>query len=120
MSGDHLAVAINQDRDNEAKDLDAVGDLPDLLLAVQAGIGWIRLQVVNLAIDDRESRRKRSRLCAKRQGSSFKNTPGLEPGRRSRHRRDLVLRNPAAKIGKAAAVVFRRPSSGRFLLCLPG
>src|SRR6266851_5216580 len=57
MSGDHLAVAINQDRDNEAKDLDAVSDLPDLLLAVQAGIGWIRLQVVNPAIDDRESRR---------------------------------------------------------------
>src|SRR5260370_39033928 len=57
MSGDHLAVAINQDRDNEAKDLDAVSDLPDLLLAVQAGHGWIRLHVVNPAEDERESRR---------------------------------------------------------------
>jgi hypothetical protein len=34
MSGDHLAVAVDQDRDNKAENPDAVGDLADLLLAM--------------------------------------------------------------------------------------
>src|ERR1700730_7608180 len=113
------SCAINQDQDNEAKDLDAVGDLPDLLLAC-AGGDWLDPASGRQSCDRRPRvETERSRLCAKRQGSSFKNTPGLEPGRRSRRQRDLGLRKPAAKIGKSAAVAFRRPSSCRFLLCDP-
>jgi hypothetical protein len=38
MTGDHLALAIDQDRYIEPKRLDAGGDLPDLFLAVAARI----------------------------------------------------------------------------------
>ena len=52
MAGDHLALAIDQDRDIEPERLDAVGDLPDLLLAVAARIGRIRLQLFDPPIDN--------------------------------------------------------------------
>jgi hypothetical protein len=34
VPGDHVVVAIDQDRDVEVESLDAIGDLPDLLLGV--------------------------------------------------------------------------------------
>src|SRR5438477_3732554 len=52
MTGDHLEVAIDQDRDIEPERFDAVGDLPDLLLAVQPGVGRIRLQLLNPVVND--------------------------------------------------------------------
>src|SRR6516162_9516106 len=54
MPSDHVVVAIDEDRHIEAKGLDAVGDLPDLLLAVLPGIGWIRLQLADRSINDLE------------------------------------------------------------------
>ena len=42
MAGDHVAGAIDQDRDIEAESLDAVGDLSDLLPAVAPRVGWIQ------------------------------------------------------------------------------
>jgi len=39
MPGDHIAIAINEDRYIEAKDLNAFGDLPDLLFWC-ADVGW--------------------------------------------------------------------------------
>ena len=44
VTGNYLAVAINQDRDDETENLDALGDLPDLFLAVPARVGRIWLQ----------------------------------------------------------------------------
>ena len=38
MPGDHLAVAIDQDRNDEVEPIDATGDLMDLLLGVGARI----------------------------------------------------------------------------------
>jgi len=38
MSGDDPVVAIDQDRYIEAEGLDTIGDLPDLLPAVQPGV----------------------------------------------------------------------------------
>jgi hypothetical protein len=43
VTGDHLELGIDQDRHIEAECLDAAGDLPDLLVAVSAGIGRIGL-----------------------------------------------------------------------------
>jgi hypothetical protein len=52
MAGDDVAVAIDQDRDIEAKSLDAVGDLPDLLLAMPACVTGIWLELVDPSVDD--------------------------------------------------------------------
>ena len=52
VPGDHVAVAIDQDRHVEAESLDAVGDLPDLLLAVPARVGRIRLQIFDPTINN--------------------------------------------------------------------
>ena len=41
MAGDDVAVAIRQDRDIEAERINAVEDLPDLLLAVAPRVGGI-------------------------------------------------------------------------------
>src|SRR6516164_1080651 len=54
VAGYDISVVINQDRNIEAKGLDAVSDLPDLLLAVTARIGRIRLELVDPSIDDFE------------------------------------------------------------------
>jgi hypothetical protein len=56
VPGDDLAVAVDQDRDVEAKGVDAVGDLPDLLLGMMPRVGGVRLQLRDPAIDDVESR----------------------------------------------------------------
>ncbi|HEX3419579.1 MAG TPA: hypothetical protein VHT21_24725 [Stellaceae bacterium] len=53
MASDHLEIAIDQHRNIEAEDLDAVRDLPDLFFAVQAGIGRIRLQRLDPPINNR-------------------------------------------------------------------
>jgi hypothetical protein len=41
VPGDNLAVVIDQDRDIKAEGLDALGDLPDLLLAVTPRVSRI-------------------------------------------------------------------------------
>ena len=45
MAGDDVAVAVGQNRDNEAEKLDAVGNLPNLLFAVAPRIGRIQLEL---------------------------------------------------------------------------
>ena len=52
VPGDDVAVAIDQDRDIEAKGLDAFGNLPDLPLGVAAWIGGVRLQIFDAAINN--------------------------------------------------------------------
>jgi hypothetical protein len=42
VPGDNLAVVIDQDRDIKAEGLDALGDLPDLLLAVTPRVSRIQ------------------------------------------------------------------------------
>jgi len=50
--GDHIAVAIDQDRHNKAKGLDAFGDLPDLLFAVAPRVCRVPFELVERAVDD--------------------------------------------------------------------
>jgi hypothetical protein len=45
VPGDNLAVVIDQDRDIKAEGLDALGDLPDLLLAVTPRVSRISVLV---------------------------------------------------------------------------
>jgi hypothetical protein len=45
MSGDHLALAINQDRDIEVKGLDAFSNLLDLFFAVLARVREVRFKL---------------------------------------------------------------------------
>ena len=52
VTRDHVAVAIDQDRDIEAEGLDAVGDLPDLLFAVAPRVSGVWFQLVDPAIND--------------------------------------------------------------------
>ena len=52
MPGDHIAVAVDQDRDIEAEGLDAVGDLPDLLLGVAPRVCRVRFQLVDATVND--------------------------------------------------------------------
>jgi len=68
VSGDHIVVAIDQHRHVKAKSLDAVGDLPDLLLAVAPRVSRIRFELVDRPVDNRHPRRTAGRLatrCAK-------------------------------------------------------
>jgi hypothetical protein len=53
MPGDHLELPIDQDRDVETECLNAVRDLADLLVAMEAGILRIESQRPNWAVDDR-------------------------------------------------------------------
>ena len=48
----HVVVAIDQNRDIEAKSPDAVGDLPDLLLTVESRINGVGLKFSNQAVHD--------------------------------------------------------------------
>jgi hypothetical protein len=52
MTRDHIVFAIDQNRNIEAEGSDAVGDFSDLLLAVPARVGGVRLQLVDATIDD--------------------------------------------------------------------
>ena len=52
MACDDVAVPIGQDRDNEAEELDAVGNLPNLLFAVAPRVGWIQLELVYRPINN--------------------------------------------------------------------
>ena len=47
-----VAVTIGQNRDNEAEKLDAIGNLPDLLLAVAPRVGRVQLELVDVTIND--------------------------------------------------------------------
>ena len=51
MTCNYVAVAIDQDRNDEAERLDAGGNLPNLLLAVPARIGGVGLYLVDTPID---------------------------------------------------------------------
>jgi hypothetical protein len=42
-----VVVSIDQDRDVEAEDLDAFGNLPDLLFTVTPRIAGVRLKIVD-------------------------------------------------------------------------
>jgi hypothetical protein len=44
-SGDHIAIAIDEDRDIEAKNSDAFSNLLDLLLAVQPRVCRVRFKL---------------------------------------------------------------------------
>jgi hypothetical protein len=52
MPAGDLAIAIDQNRNNEVKDLDAVGDLLELFLAVPARVRRVGLQCVDPTIPD--------------------------------------------------------------------
>ena len=51
MPANHLVVAIGQDRNVEPEGLDAVGDLPDLLFAVEPRVRGIQLQFFDRPVD---------------------------------------------------------------------
>ena len=51
VPADHLVVAIGQDRNVEPEGLDAVGDLPDLLFAVEPRVRGIQLEFFDRPID---------------------------------------------------------------------
>jgi hypothetical protein len=50
VTADGLVVTIDQDRDIEAENLDALGALPDLFLAVPARVRRIGLQCIDATI----------------------------------------------------------------------
>jgi hypothetical protein len=52
VPGDHVVVAIDQDRDIEVEGLDAIGDLPDLLLGMLTRVRRIRLELVDPTINN--------------------------------------------------------------------
>ena len=52
MTRDDVEIGIDQHRHIEAESLDAVGDLPDLLLAVAARVGGVRFQLVYPVINN--------------------------------------------------------------------
>jgi hypothetical protein len=52
VAGDDSAVAIDQDRHIEVEGLDAVGDLPDLFLAVEPRVRWVRLKFSDRSVDN--------------------------------------------------------------------
>jgi hypothetical protein len=56
MAGDHVAVPINQDRNVKAERLNALGDLPDLLLALLACVAGVWPQVIDWSVLDRKRR----------------------------------------------------------------
>src|SRR5438046_5128275 len=51
VPADHLVVAIGQDRNVEPESLDAVGDLPDLLFAVEPRVCGVQLQFFDRPVD---------------------------------------------------------------------
>ena len=51
VPADHLVVAIGQDRNVEPEGLDAVGDLPDLLFAVEPRVRGVQLQFFDRPVD---------------------------------------------------------------------
>jgi hypothetical protein len=53
----HIVIAIDQDRDIESEGPDAVGDLPDLPLAVAPWVGGVWFQLLDRAIGDRNPTR---------------------------------------------------------------
>ena len=69
MTSIYVEIGINQHGHIEAEGLDAVGDLPDLLLAVAPRVGRIRGELVDRPVDDQHSGRKADRLAA--QGATF-------------------------------------------------
>lgn len=73
MAGDHIQIAVNQERDVEPKALDALGDPANLPGAVLARVLRVRLQARNRDVVDRE-RRSPERLRLRRRG--------VEPSRR--------------------------------------
>ena len=69
VTADGLAVTIDQDRDIETENSDALGDLPDLFAAVAARVGRIWLERINPAVLDRHSREN---ACVdRRSGAGF-------------------------------------------------
>jgi len=54
MSRDHVQIGTDQNRDVEAEGLDAPGDLPDLLLAVDAAVARVWFELVDRNISDGE------------------------------------------------------------------
>ena len=56
VAGDDIAAAVDQNRDVEAESFDAPRDLPDLFLAVPAGVPGIWPHAVQRQIGDGEGR----------------------------------------------------------------
>src|ERR1700730_2313483 len=54
MPTNHVEVSIDQDRYIEAEGLDAIGDLPDLLLAVQPRVRRIGFELLDRSVDELE------------------------------------------------------------------
>jgi hypothetical protein len=52
MTSDYLAVFIDQDRNNEAKGLEALANLPDLPPTMAPRVGGIRFQLLDSTIDN--------------------------------------------------------------------
>jgi hypothetical protein len=59
MTSFYVEIGIDQHWHIEAEGLDAVGDLPDLLLAVAPRVGRIRRELVYLSINNRQIYRDR-------------------------------------------------------------
>ena len=54
MPTNHVEVSIDQDRHIEAEGLDAIRDLPDLLLAVQPRVRRIGFELLDWSVDEFE------------------------------------------------------------------
>jgi hypothetical protein len=65
MPCDYVELGIDEHRDVKAEGLDAVGDLPDLLLAVQPRVRGVGFELVDRPVDDRNPGRKAGRLAAR-------------------------------------------------------
>src|SRR5262249_51903110 len=61
VTGNYPSAAIYQDRDNETESLDALRELPDLLLAMPARVRRIERELVDRPLDDRTLRHKSGR-----------------------------------------------------------
>ena len=66
MTSIYVEIGIDQHWHIEAEGLDAVGDLPDLLLAVAPRVGRVRFQLVDRPVDDQHLMREIGRPAARR------------------------------------------------------
>jgi hypothetical protein len=80
VTGDHVELGIDEHRDVKAEGLDAVGDLPDLLLAVEPRVRGVGFELVDRPVDYRNRGRKAGRLGARSAKVHHQRTPFLRLG----------------------------------------
>ena len=71
MTRDNVKIAVDQNRNIEAKGLDAIGDLPDLPVAVQPWVRRIKFKLLDWPVNDFERLGAPPLLAVPRYGSSW-------------------------------------------------